>query len=425
VVGDRLAVKRALLILAIFALVGGSHYASPIVQSGDSTLAIYVALSLVRHGDTNLDEYSHPGNPHTDVAVMPHYIKQVGEHRYWHYPIGTPLVVAPAVFVIDAIPASRRAFGLDDIQREPPFDLERLLASLIVGVATVFVFLTARRSVELPFALGAAFVFAFCTPAWSTASRGLWQHGPSLMLLSIAVYLLKTRALAYAGLPLALAYVVRPTNAIALVVFSAYVAWRHRAQLGRYLIGCAAVLVPFMAYSLSVYGRILPPYFSGDAGFAGEPDVLAGALGLLVSPSRGLFVFSPVLLLALLGATKRPLSGLDKCMGIVVLLHWLVMARSEAWWGGHCFGPRYFTDMVAFLVLLALPLLSISGRARALLAAGFVLLAVPSFWINFRGATAVATAEWNVTRADGTPVVNEDWPARVWDLRDVQFLRQK
>jgi hypothetical protein len=38
-------------------------------------------------------------------------------------------------------------------------------------------------------AFAVAMVFAFGTAAWSTASRGLWQHGPSMLCLAVAAYL--------------------------------------------------------------------------------------------------------------------------------------------------------------------------------------------------------------------------------------------
>lgn len=46
------------------------------------------------------------------------------------------------------------------------------------------VFLNTRYS------LLTVFIFAFCTSAWSTGSRALWQHGPSMLMLSAALYLI-------------------------------------------------------------------------------------------------------------------------------------------------------------------------------------------------------------------------------------------
>src|SRR5207253_9523971 len=77
-------------------------------------------------------------------------------------------------------------------------------------------FPTRRSSDLLPAlpALGLAALFAFGTSALSVASRGLWQHGPSMLLLAIALYLFvragtKPELTAFASIPLALAYAVR------------------------------------------------------------------------------------------------------------------------------------------------------------------------------------------------------------------------
>ena len=69
-----------------------------------------------------------------------------------------------------------------------------------------------------------------------------------------------------------------------------------------------------------------------------------GALGLLVSPSRGLLVFSPVVLVALAGF--RPMreegwqSDLRWC-ALAAAAQFGLYAFYSVWWGGHTYGPRY------------------------------------------------------------------------------------
>jgi hypothetical protein len=43
------------------------------------------------------------------------------------------------------------------------------------------------RFVSPAHSVGNALLFAFCTPAWSTASRALWQHGGSTLLITVAL----------------------------------------------------------------------------------------------------------------------------------------------------------------------------------------------------------------------------------------------
>src|SRR6266849_1973850 len=73
-----------------------------------------------------------------------------------------------------------------------------------------------------------ALLFAIGTSALSTASRALWQHGPSMLFLAGALLCLvradtSSRWLAPAGVCLALGYLMRPTNSISVLLLSGYV----------------------------------------------------------------------------------------------------------------------------------------------------------------------------------------------------------
>ena len=61
-------------------------------------------------------------------------------------------------------------------------------------------------------------------------ARALWQHGPSMLMLSVSLTLAVAsrqhrRAIWFLGAVLGAAYVVRPTNAIAVVALTGWVAW--------------------------------------------------------------------------------------------------------------------------------------------------------------------------------------------------------
>jgi hypothetical protein len=60
--------------------------------------------------------------------------------------------------------------------------LELIFASLVTAAAAALLFYYVRGRLSLPKSLLLAGLFAFGTSAYSTASRGLWQHGPSMLL---------------------------------------------------------------------------------------------------------------------------------------------------------------------------------------------------------------------------------------------------
>lgn len=421
--------REAAVLLAVFLVVFVVHVRSPVMTSFDSRWSVYLAMSLVRQGNLDLDEYA-------DLVRREEYygVERVGGHLVSGFPLGTPLLAVPFVLVADRGAAWLLGVDFDQRLRLDP-DLhrraERFVASVLVAATAVVVYLIGRLVLQRSgSAVLLALVFAFATPAWSTASRALWQHGPSMLMLAIALLLLlrartQPRLAGFASLPLVFAWVVRPTNAISLVVLTLYVAWRHRPALPGYLFWGALLALPFLLGSLAVYGAPLPPYYLpsriGAAATLGE-----ALLGNLVSPGRGLFVFTPVLLFAVAGAVARLRTpdgdGLDAALVAIVGLHWLAISSFPHWWAGHSYGPRFFTDMVPYLVYFLVPVLAAleqaRGGRRAALAGGLAAALAASVYVHHRGATSRYADEWNAS-----PVDVDVQPSRVWDWSDLQFLR--
>src|SRR5262249_54392262 len=101
---------------------------------------------------------------------------------------------------------------------------------------------------------------------------------------------------------------------------------------------------------------------------------------------------------------------------------WLTIASSLYWWGGHCYGPRMFSDMVPFLTYLLAPAAENIGWSgppkRRWLTASFAALALLSFLIHLPGATSWRAYQWN-----SEPVEVGTQTARLWSWVDLQPLR--
>jgi hypothetical protein len=381
-------------------------------------------MSLVTERDIDLDEYVQL----IDASDMT--VQRVGGHTYSIFPIGTPLVAAPVVFFVQR---ALRALEIDLAQLTTETAtmeaLEVVIASLVVAATASVLFATVARLAGLWQAVLVVFIFAFGTSAWSTASRALWPHGPSMLMLSIALYLF-TRAderpdgVQWAGIPLAFAYVIHPINAISLAVLSVFVLVRHRSYALRFFAGVVIVAVPFLLFNLKVYGGFQVPY-DGPARL-GHPYVAQALLGTLVSPARGLFVFTPVLLLAFVGIAmrvrQRQWRDFDAALAIIVLVHWIAIASFSNWWGGHSFGPRLFTDTLPYWIYFLVPAVDALWRMRgargATYAAVTAAVLLVSVLIHYRGATHRRAWDWN-----SIPINVDVAPERIWDWRDLQFLR--
>lgn len=432
------------ILLTLFTGVFLIHLISGVNAGGDSRWVVPTAVSIYRQGDTDLNEY-------TDLLYRYNYYctDLVGDHYYSFFSIGSTLMAMPFVYpadlamtwTFDSFPGFR-----EWLIRMSPKPLERvdvlsvgsriewLPASFYVALATVLLYLIGRDALERRYALFLALLFAFASPAWSTASRAMLQHGPMMLVLALTLWIFgkaekRPWLIQFTGAVLAFGYVIRPTGSIPLALLSAYVLVKYHRYALPYALWAVAVLVPMFSYYYSVYGTILPPYYLPSR--LGETPFFWEALvGNLVSPARGMLTFTPVFLFSLVGIgikiSRRAFGLLDALLCGIVVLHWLAVSAFWQWWGGHSYGPRYLSDMTPIFVYFLIPVLQgfqssvplRRGLLRGAYTGMFFLCATFSAFVHFHGATDVRAYNWN-----WDPVNVDDHPERLWDWTDPQFLR--
>jgi hypothetical protein len=313
--------------------------------SGDTAPAELLPISILTRGNLDLDEFISGPTP-------PYWAQARGGHFVSSYPILPGLVNLPVY-------AAAHLTGCDLFTRR--FRLSMYTSMLVASLSVLFVYLTLERlTASRRTALGFALVYAFATEVWSVASRALFQHGPALLFLSAGLYLLVRGgpgATALAGLALALGVMARPSNLAIFLPLAAYVAIRDRPRFPAFL-GLAAI--PVLLHSLYAWRYWGSPFSLAQpvapANFSGNP--LQGLTGLLVSPSRGLFVFSPVFLFAVpasVAAFRRSedsRAALERCLAIGALGVLVLHAFWTMWWGGHSFGYRLILEVALPLVVL-------------------------------------------------------------------------
>ncbi|MBI4883994.1 MAG: hypothetical protein HY826_08065 [Actinobacteria bacterium] len=440
-------------LLGIFAVTFATYAISPVRQNYDSYLAFPTAQSIVHDGNLTINEFDSPafeGHGWTSITDS-------GD-RVNTYPWVPSLMLLPAVVALDAFHAIGIGPGSFSVANGGSMDvIQQLSASMVVALTVALVFaicfqrlrptLTLRRRRRV--AALVAFGFAFGTAAWSTASRAMWQHGPSLLYLAVAVYCaqqLRLRArhadlvltlpgLNYQALGLgaavAASYTCRPTDAVAVVGFSVFVIFRLRNHLWRYLAGALAVAIPWLLVNLATYGAALPDYYR--AGKVGVHDNYLRALATnMVSPARGLLLFSPIVVLGAVGLAKRTRGGIsadlfdfDRLLIAMCLGYLLVSSGpAENWWAGHSFGPRFMSDTLVFLAVVATGTVDAlvsreksdqAQAGRSVRIAATIALAW-SLLVNVQGATMRSTLCWN-----GDPDIDTH-TSRLWDFRYSQML---
>lgn len=419
----------------LFVVVLTVYLACPVHNGFDSGWTVPVTVSILREGNIDLDEYRPTFSRH------PHGVVEVGARAFNYFPLGPSLVALPFVGAAELGIRALEALGGGELQvvrrwrnhfdQVGDIDLlfwdtaELIAASVAVALAVVLVYLAARQRFSRTRALATAVIFGLGTSALSTASRALWQHGPDMLCLAATLYCLERgrgepRWVRWAGVPLALAYTMRPTSALSAVGLTAYVALRHRGELAFFLIGATAVALPWLGGNRLAFDRWLPLYYEPQR--LGSATFLEALAGNLVSPARGLLVYTPVVLLAAVGlglaVKRRTVTGLEVAVAVISVAHWLSVSTFPHWWAGHSYGPRFMSDVLPYLAYLSLPAVAELGPTRRRLSALAAALALLGGAIHLHGATSQGPYRWN----DGPPNVDSA-PSRVWDWRDLQILR--
>ena len=223
-----------------------------------------------------------------------------------------------------------------------------------------------RRLVVIAYALGSmAIIYSVTYIAHQLAAVCL--GGAWILAWDVAVGRGGLRAAALAGLLVGCAPLVDYQAAFAVPPLLAAVIVRLRrerpALLARALVvaGLAALppIAALLAYHTACFGGPLKTGYGASKTFAHyHQQGLLGMthptwhafVGTTVSPSMGLFVLTPWLLVALPGAVllwRRDRTTAALCIAVAVIFE-LFVSSLTFWHGGWSVGPRYVTEMLPF-----------------------------------------------------------------------------
>jgi hypothetical protein len=375
--GRELLARLATVAIPLTVYLLGFRY----VGSGDTRPAELLPIALLRGQGFDLSRLIDPAEKY------PYWYHRVGDRLVSSYPVLPGLLNTP-VFMVAHLA------GVDVYEQR--LKLSMISSSLITSVSVLFMYLCLERlCARRRSAFGLAMIYAFGTCAWSVASRGMWQHGPSLLFLSAALALLVRegpRAAAWSGLFLGLAVVDRPPTLALVAPLVVFVLLRHKEARLRF---AALAAVPLLLHAVYAAEYLGSPFALGYwnaypevSNFRGNP--LVGLPGLLVSPSRGLFVFSPIYLFALPGMAislrdrrRWPIAPYLLAGAILLVL---LYSRWSMWWGGHTFGYRYLIETLPGLTIFLAIAWEERIAASPALRSAFALSVVWSFGVHALGA---------------------------------------
>jgi hypothetical protein len=350
-------------------------------------------------------------------------------HYYSRYPISMPLALTPfyaplaAVFDLHHMPVERTVL----LARV----CEKVSASLIAALSVVAFLALAERLTAARTALLLTIVYAFGSETWSISSQALWQQGGSELLIILSLLCLAWAADQLARLlPVVLAgscagfgMAHRLTNVIFFVLLGGYVLLSRWSVPRKVAFAVSAIVMPaaVLAYNLLLFGRPLGGFISIER-FQGN-NMAGGLAGLLISPSRGLLVFSPVFVFAAIGVYlwfrghRTPHPEIYWICMLTAAAHIVMVSRWRGWGGGANYGPRLLTDVIPCLVILFIPAMHLVERSRGWKLA-FATMLVLSITVQGIGAFCYPNGHW-----DTLPVPVNKQRERLWEWKDNQIFR--
>lgn len=348
--------------------------------------------------------------------------------------VGAALTSAPAFAVAQAWYG--RLDRLPDVLDRVAF----AEGSILVAVSGMFLYLALRR--QLPPVQSGTLVLAYGlgTCVFSTSSQGLWQHSATAFYLSIGLWCLsrwekRAGVTILLGVALAMATLSRPTLGLFAAAVAVWLAIVDRKSCLRYVLAglpFAALLLAFNAYYLGSpfrFGQtVLVDHAFEKTGVASiwQTPVWIGLAGLLFSPSRGLFVYSPFLLASIPGlflcwsgqrwSWLRPVS-------VAVPLILFVESMHFDWWGGWSFGYRHLVDVSPMLVALIGPAAHKVFHRRWILP--FSAAVAWSIAVQVIGVTANDVCGWNARIAFRLRDASETEVGRTFDEKEYTAWNRK
>lgn len=237
-------------------------------------------------------------------------------------------------------------------------------AAVAAGLGALIYLLSIELGYRRLSALAVAGTLGLATPLlcyarefWSEPFAALALVGAVLLLVRVQGQRAGAAAVLGAGCMLGSLCLIKP----ALLVLALPVAGLHLAasstrgrRVAHGALGALGSSIPIgvaLAYNWARFGSAFETGYGSEAGEWTTPP-LQGALGLLVSPGRGLLVYTPVVLLGL-STLPRLLRRSTLVGGVAALSLPLLIALYCRWWmweGGWCWGPRFLLPAIPFLV---------------------------------------------------------------------------
>lgn len=365
-------------------------YARVSYTDSDPLGALLSARAILLDGSLRLDGLITDGGPISSWGLQ-----KKSDHYYYYFPVGSSLLALPLILVCELI-------GFDSSLND--HNLQMLMAASLASCILLMMIKIARFYLPRRSALIAAITFWAGTAFSSTLGTAYWSHDVAVLFALLAIYgSLNPRvppcSWCFIGSALMMSYLSRPTMALLLPAVILIIAQRDIWLALKTCLVILFLLVLFIFVSEIEFSQILPDYYipsrlDGDSYWT-------AFYGNLISPSRGIIFFSPmIVLLPLVFSRNKGTENIVKSWWLIAviwpLLHLLAISKFAHWYGGHCYGSRLMVDVLPGIYILYLYFFPDVMADRWRIIVAIVAIAI-SVWINaWQGLRNTETRVWNM-----------------------------
>jgi len=323
------------------------------LQSEDIVPSIFTGISIVKENTIYLNnyyemmtsKYPQPDNP----SNTPFYLKKVGDNYLSAFPILSSIVALPVFYIY------LQFTGI--VTWEDAYNLSHLSGAFVMSLATVlfYYFLENVLKISRKNSILLTLVFSLATINLPLISQGLWQHGVVQVFSILGLIFFYKRNYFLMSLFLGFGILARPTAVIVLIILGIFMIIKKELSLKSFLYSLLGVIIPasfFVIYNQVYYQDISNQGYAGQLLNSWIGNFPESFFGIWLSPSKGILVYSPVLIFSLIAIYKGyKKEEYLKISFWVILIHTLVLSKWKHWYGGFGYGYRMISDIIPFLVL--------------------------------------------------------------------------
>lgn len=319
------------------------------IQVSDEAATFAAGISLATQGDLVIDELQWLQD-RVNIGQ-----KGRGEHLYAKYFPGNILSTAIIYSLTEKQPD--QPYNWNSKEFSPSITAARFvlkLNALFGAIAMTALLLTTRRYFSWKTTIATVLAIGLGSDWWYQ-SRGFFSEVGAGSFLMLCLYFAGSDKPYLSSLALSISLLFRPTNLLGLPIWG-------KPLLEKKGIKVASGI--FILISLAMIGfynwfRFDSPFTFGYGSEQFNSSIFEGLYGILFSPGRSVFVYSPILILSIWGGylfyQKEPML-IVSCL-VPILGYIVAISMWHSWHGGWSWGSRLLTPIIPLLGFLAAPVI--------------------------------------------------------------------